>query len=283
MSLNNISFTVKSHMLANSLKKSLYGLYRSFYRKTNSYKKSQELSQALKKEEENLQHQILNKLGFNDQMVVLQGPFKGMKYGGMASGSMLLPKIIGAYEEPIHDWVSQILASNKYKRIIDVGCAEGFYAIGFARSIPTAQIIACDINENALALAKELSVRNGLKNIDFIKEVDHKFLDQHCDESTLLFCDIEGHELTLLDPLKSKNLLKCEILVEVHDCFFPGIQKALVERFQASHAIQIALDYSGRVLSYPLHMLSEKEKRYALDERRPKGMSWLYMKPFSNS
>ena len=41
--------------------------------------------------------------------------------------------------------------------------------------------------------------------------------------------------------------------------------------------------YSGRVLSYPLHMLSEKEKRYALDERRPKGMSWLYMKPFSNS
>ena len=122
-----------------------------------------------------------------------------------------------------------------------------------------------------------------MKNIDLIREVDHKFLDQHCDESTLLFCDIEGHELSLLDPLKSKNLLKCEILVEVHDCFFPGIQKALVERFQASHAIQIALDYSGRVLSYPLHMLSEKEKRYALDERRPKGMSWLYMKPFSNS
>lgn len=270
-------------MLANSLKKSLYGLYRSFYRKTNSYKKSQELNQALKKEEESLQLQILGKLGFNDQMVVLQGPFKGMKYGGRASGSMLLPKILGAYEEPIHDWIFQILASNKYKRIIDVGCAEGFYAVGFARSIPTAQIIACDINENALALAKELSVMNGLNNLDFVGAVDHNFLNQYCDESTLLFCDVEGYELALLDPLKCKSLQKCEILVEVHDCFVPGIQKKLLDRFQSSHAIQVALDYPGRLKNYSLDMLSKKERQTVLDERRPKGMSWLYMKPFPNS
>src|SRR4051812_14244715 len=66
--------------------------------------------------------------------VVLSGPFAGMAYVRQAAGSCLAPKLIGCYEAELHGVVARILRTG-YTQIVDIGCAEGYYAVGLARSI----------------------------------------------------------------------------------------------------------------------------------------------------
>lgn len=80
------------------------------------------------------QNKLLNILSNNSsELVVLNGPFKGLKYPFKeAFGSVFTPKIIGTYELELHSIVNEILVSG-YKHIIDIGAAEGYYSIGFAK------------------------------------------------------------------------------------------------------------------------------------------------------
>src|SRR4051812_19305855 len=62
---------------------------------------------------------------------VLQGPFAGMQYVTESYGSQLVPKLLGSYENELHDLVEQIVAQRP-KIVIDIGAAEGYYAVGLA-------------------------------------------------------------------------------------------------------------------------------------------------------
>jgi hypothetical protein len=58
----------------------------------------------------NYKEQIfLEKIYSKSPIVILNGPFKDMKYINTSNHSSLLPKIIGSYEEPIHRWILDIL------------------------------------------------------------------------------------------------------------------------------------------------------------------------------
>ena len=98
------------------------------------------LSQEQEIEELVLQLSELQKLE------VLNGPFKGMKYPEFLSlGSTLIPKLIGSYEAELHPIIDEIIACG-YEEIWDVGCAEGYYAVGLALMSPTSKIRAYDID-----------------------------------------------------------------------------------------------------------------------------------------
>lgn len=75
---------------------------------------------------------ILNSLIFKyyNEKIGL-GPFAGMKYINKAHGSSLTPKIIGTYERELHPFIYEI-ADKQYDCIVDVGSAEGYYAVGLA-------------------------------------------------------------------------------------------------------------------------------------------------------
>jgi hypothetical protein len=87
-----------------------------------------------------------------DGKVVLSGPFKGMKYPNLeAFGSCIYPKILGSYERELHDTLNSI-SNTRYSEIIDVGCAEGYYAVGLSLQHPEARVYAYDIDETARRL-----------------------------------------------------------------------------------------------------------------------------------
>jgi methylase of polypeptide subunit release factors len=46
--------------------------------------------------------------------------------------------------------------------VIDIGAAEGYYAIGFARRLPAARVIASDLDPVARLLCWLLARRNGV-------------------------------------------------------------------------------------------------------------------------
>jgi len=58
-------------------------------------------------------------------LLVLNGPFKGLKYPRLESfGSQIFPKLLGSYEIELAPVFDRIFKEN-YLKIIDVGCAEG--------------------------------------------------------------------------------------------------------------------------------------------------------------
>jgi SAM-dependent methyltransferase len=220
---------------------------------------------------------------FGEDLTVRYGPFAGMRYIARASGSQVLPKILGSYEEPIHSWINEIIKECRYDTILDVGCAEGYYAVGFARLIPNVRIYAFDIDADARERTLELATLNNVElqfTIGETCQADN--LARLGGRKTLVFCDIEGGEDVLLDPVKSPSLRECGLLVEAHDVFIAGISDRLITRFSESHRIRMFVDYPTRLGSYDLAgalELSPEDQLHLTDECRPPGMRFLFMEP----
>lgn len=217
---------------------------------------------------------------FNDEYFVHNGPFSGLKYIRTSSGSALLPKIMGSYEEPIQKWIEKVI-EKKYKRIIDVGCAEGFYTAGFAMRMPETEIIAYDIDAIAIQNANELIKLNDLRNVELKTECTHAELNLLCDESTLVFCDIEGFESVLLDPLKAPNLKKVDLIIESHDFLVENVTEMLIKRFITSHVITIAVDYPIKREAYNIPTkISDELFTYIVQEYRQPVTKYILMEHF---
>jgi len=258
----------------------LFQLMKSTYQSTSFQKRRFVNMTAANKEKKdglnNLIHEYMSKV-FNDSFVVHNGPFKGLRYIDQSSGSALLPKILGSYEEPIQDWVLEVM-QKKYKTILDIGCAEGYYAAGFGMKMPSTEIFAYDIDKDALFKLEKLIKLNHLENIQIRSECTFKELNTMCKKNTLLFCDIEGFEKILLDPNKVPNLKYVDLIVESHDCFFPNVTEILINKFYKTHTIKMVVDYSFRLNKYLTpNKCSIHDMNQIQNEDRPPAMKFLYM------
>ncbi len=68
--------------------------------------------------------------------VVQSGPFAGMKLSQneVWKDGNLGTKLLGCYEKELHGFIEDEIKrlSNRPSRIVDIGCAEGFYSVGLA-------------------------------------------------------------------------------------------------------------------------------------------------------
>lgn len=214
---------------------------------------------------------------FSSNFVVHNGPFKGMQYISESNGSAHLPKILGSYEEPIQEWINNAI-KKEYKTIIDIGCAEGYYAVGFGMRMPGTKVIAYEIDDNARKNTKELVELNKQNNIEIRSECTFEELNNECNENTLIFCDVEGYEDILLDPIKVPNLSLVDLIIESHDFMIPNLTEKLITRFYDTHSIKIVVDYPFRKNNY--HTPSETtdyELSMIIDESRPPAMKFLLL------
>ena len=211
---------------------------------------------------------------------IAAGPFAGMRYISNSCGSTLAPKIIGCYERELHHVIEDVIAGG-YDRIIDLGCAEGYYAVGLAwrTGVP---VTAFDNHPDARRHLEELAELNSARDlIDIEASCGWEDFATFQDEKVFLICDIEGAEGDLLDPEQAPALLDFDLLVEVHD----GPQSShlhdlLVERFRNTHSIE-SIDYTGRDQAdagAASWVRSPKFRLAAVDEKRCLGLKWLVMR-----
>jgi precorrin-6B methylase 2 len=150
---------------------------------------------------------------------VLDGPFKGLRYQVIHSvGSVLAPKILGTYEAELFDtWAAW--KHKNYSHILDIGCAEGFYAVGMARLWPNATVYAYDIDKQALALCKKLVISNGVQDRVRIQGPCSAEILQAFPFSgrALVLSDCEGFEKELFTQETLSALSHADIVIEVHD------------------------------------------------------------------
>lgn len=223
---------------------------------------------------------VSNTLAQRSGTSILSGPFAGMDYGVGASEGSQTARLMGCYEASLAPVIDAIVASEP-ALIMDVGCAEGYYAVGLARRLPKTRILARDASEKAKALCTALAALNGVADrVEIGGLVTHADFDIALRIDTVVICDIEGAEVELLDPVAAPGLTQARILVECHDCISPGISATLTTRFAASHHVQRidrALDASA--LPPWMEELSDLDRLIALWEWRTGPTPWLWMTP----
>lgn len=260
----------------------VYSILKNIYYRSSYYKRTvmheAEIQNTVRQERISRESSLIDRV-FDNQLVILNGPFEGMQYLKRATGSALLPKILGSYEEPIHNWIEEFIRHEKYKVILDIGCAEGYYACGFAFRMRDTHVIAYDINPEARVATEELRRLNQLHNLEVRSECTWEELNRIGGQSnTLIFCDIEGAEKELLNPKFAPNLKYADLLIESHDCFEPNITDLLIERFCSTHKIRVVVDYSIRLKRYRTpKKITEDEFKEVTNERRAAHMKFIYM------
>ena len=210
---------------------------------------------------------------------IAQGPFAGMVYDVAASEGGALPRLLGTYEAALHPVIAEIVAARP-ARIIDLGCAEGYYAVGLARLLPETEIIARDSDPTARERCARLAAANGVaERIAIGGAVDAEALNTLLTPGAVLICDIEGGEDALLDPGAVPALAGADILVEAHDCFHPGLAARLAARFAATHDVR-RIERSAPAAPLPdwMDALSDLDRALALWEWRAGPTPWLWMR-----
>jgi len=191
-------------------------------------------------------------------------------------------KLLGVYEEELHQFIEHSI-SKLPDLIINIGSAEGYYSIGYARRLPKSTVIAVDIEPSAASIIRDVAMANDVKNLIILTEtVDATWIEEKCKNSNspLLVMDCEGAEINILDINLSPALSKSSIIVECHDCMNPIITETLIQRFCNTHDIKLANQASKDPYKFEfLKHLSDCDKWALIHEGRPSSMNWLYMTP----
>ena len=215
---------------------------------------------------------------------MLSGPFKGVRYlDGTVWGS-ITPKWLGSYESELNHVIEEIVAKD-YNVILNVGCAEGYYAVGLAYRLPGARILAYDTDFLSRRQTRRLARLNRCEmRVSVRRYCACSDIEKHATDKTLIVCDIEGFERSLLDPALCPSLRRIDMLVEVHEeNWSPRTLALLKTRFSDSHSLE---EISGTdrqkwiesfvgTLDLPM---SNNDLREATEEHRYTRQTWLWMK-----
>lgn len=211
---------------------------------------------------------------------VQAGPFAGMIYRGMTALGVNPSRLLGAYEAELHETVETIVETG-YDAVVNIGCAEGYYAVGLARRIPHTTVYAYDIDANALRLCREVIAANGVGDrIRLGGLFEPHMFAEFAHRRSIVLCDIEGAEDELLDGAALGALAGMDLLVEVHESARPGLMERLRRRFAATHdlhVIPVARDDDRRRFVPPGLDLTETERRLVLWERDT-DTPWLHLR-----
>ena len=223
---------------------------------------------------------IQNTLLQQQGTVVMQGPFAGMDFLPQSAEGCHIAKLLGCYEQPLQPFIEQAI-TNAYPTILNIGCAEGYYAVGMAKRMPNTQVLAFDLNPKAqevcAALAQKNAVSDRVKVGALFKPED---FETHRNQKVLVLCDIEGAENELLNPEAAPALKGMDIIVESHECLIPGITKVLIDRFKDTHQITLINDDGQRNLQQApqwFNNLAHLDQLLATWEWRSGATPWLVM------
>ncbi len=220
------------------------------------------------------------------ELTVRSGPFKGMKYPGAESaGSALIPKLLGSYERELHPELERLIAKG-YDQVIDVGCAEGYYATGMALRLPESRVFAYDTSAGARALCSAMVRLNGVSGRVSVETscTPETLISFSRQGRLLVICDCEGYEKTLFSAAVMASLKDSDFLIETHDFIDVSISTVLTDLLSRTHRLTsvLSLDDIQKAKHYQdpgLGDLPVSERFHLLREGRPMIMEWLIAEP----
>jgi hypothetical protein len=188
-------------------------------------------------------------------LTVTGGPFAGLAYPDTEPLS-LVPKLLGVYESELHAAVEEAIRARP-EVIVNVGAADGYYAVGLKRRCPGATVIAYEADAGQADVCRRVAAAN---HVDL--EVRGAAGPGDLGPASLIVMDCEGCERALLEPP-----IEAAVIVELHDFLDPGVGDAIAARFAPTHDVTI------------IPTAAQPPPRHPLSEQRPGPMRWAVMTP----
>lgn len=213
---------------------------------------------------------------------VLSGPFAGMRLLAKTSwhDGDAAPKLLRCYESELFPFVERAIRRQPGV-VINVGCAEGYYAIGLARRLPGARVFAFDLDEAAQTICREAAAANDTGNRVAVGGLCSaatlvELVRSNAAERPLIVMDCEGGERDLLTEAVVGELRACDAIVECHDFADRTITPMLTQRFGATHTVETVSEGPRDPAMLPLlRPLSTLDRYLAVCEFRPETMNWV--------
>jgi hypothetical protein len=218
----------------------------------------------------------------NLQSTVASGPFRGMHYDGQHVFGAPMAKLLGTYEMELHSRLFSLLERG-FGRLINVGGAEGYYAIGIARNWRVREVIVFELSPRGQEIISKLARENGVtESISINGKCSEQHLYEILSEKSgdLLIIDVEGDEIELLTQRVIGKACKSTFVVEAHDFVLPGCTERLRERLEGSHHVQIVYSQERTIADFPCDIrIPGRAKLRFMNEGRPGRMSWVIASP----
>lgn len=208
------------------------------------------------------------------------GPFAGMQLLDRSGEGCHIAKMMGIYEKPLWPFIETVIR-REYNLVLNVGAAEGYYAIGLARRMSSTKILAYESSTSTREILKKLVQLNGVQNrVHLYGVFQPADLVGFDGERILLICDIEGGEFDLLAGSAPQILRNSDLIVETH-----GGQgrrdtvEDLRQRFEATHDVTVITDGGTRSFEPPdwFLALSHLDQLLCTWEWRSAPTPWLFM------
>jgi len=235
-----------------------WSILNSLFKLLNRFQFEKKLIQIEIKQKVLAEKEAILKIKFSN-LTVLDGPFKGMVYPDfIAYGSAMYPKLLGCYESELNSSLESFLKTD-YHSIFDIGCAEGYYAVGVAMRQPNALVYAYDIDVKALESCEKMAKLNKAeKNMHFGTFCSPETLiGMDFEKKSLIFSDCEGYEMDLFTPDVVKNLKNCDLIIELHDLYTEKISPTIFDAFSASHHIKLVYSENTFMKMRALNLIGE--------------------------
>lgn len=217
------------------------------------------------------------------------GPFQGMRWGAVANCSLLTPKLLGTYEQELHGWIEQLPG---YDLVIDIGAAEGWYAVGFLHRHLARKVVAFEMTEDGRENLRANVRRNAVPphSIEIRGECTIALLQAllnslpaEPDFRLLIISDCEGFEDKLLAADTVKLCPNACFIIETHDFFVPGVRERLAKTLAPSHTVTDLRPArrNRKKISPNVPWLFRQPfiSRLLMSERRCPGIAWLVAVP----
>jgi hypothetical protein len=192
------------------------------------------------------------------------------------------PKLLGTYERELHACLADAIAAAPEKVVI-IGSAEGYYAVGLGRAIPGARVQAFDIDPWARQMCVEGARLNGTEaRLEMGRFGRAEHLHALAGVRGMIVSDCEGFEYELFSAEVIGHLRHSIILIETH-AHLGFDDEEFTRRFSSTHSVE-TIAYTHRddtALDGLAPRLSTAEVRLAINEFRPKIQHWLYAKPLA--
>jgi hypothetical protein len=221
-------------------------------------------------------HLIMREIARREPPRIHAGPFAGMDYVDHSSEGCHTPKILGCYEHELQPFIEAAVATG-YGDVVNVGCAEGYYAVGLARRMPQARIHAFDTDSTARKMCGQVASRNGVSDRVQVKELfTGDMFRQFAGRRTFFLVDVEGNELDLIGRAPPEWLDGFDFVIECHDATDREISESLAARLEPTHAVGLVPHrLAAPALPPMLEQLGHLDQLLAVWEWRERPTPWI--------
>lgn len=224
------------------------------------------------------------------QWRVSYGPFAGMQISPVAwwDQTDLASKILGFYELEVLNVLSQVDRS-LYRYFVDLGAADGYYAIGALRAGMFQKAFCFEMSERGREVIRANAALNEVSDsVAVFGYADSRFYESLPEESlssSVVLIDIEGGEFGLLTDELLVRLKDAMLVIELHEFMVDdgaANLKKLVERLERVYKLNW-LTTGARDLSgfESLSVLNDTDRWLLCSESRTQRMKWVVCEPLA--